>query len=92
MKPEERANLRAGHLDDDLAGAILRNHHVAVGMTQNEQDLFRVSWQRQKFPNYSDHLIRLRNALKHLERGVPILHAFVEQKAASLQAVHVSSY
>ena len=85
MKPEERFNLiDKDNLDDELAGAILRSHHVAVGMTKNEQDLFRIAWQRQKFPSDVDQLTRLSNALGHIERGIPILNAFAEQKANSL--------
>ena len=85
MKPEDRAKvLGKDNLDDELAGAILRSHHVAVGMTKNEQDLFRIAWQRQKFPGYADQRTRLCNALGHIERGIPILNAFAEQKANSL--------
>ena len=36
----------------------LRSHHIAVGMTKNEQDLLRITWQMQKFPGYSDQLTR----------------------------------
>src|SRR6476646_10151925 len=82
MKPEERSQL--DDRDDELAGAILRSHHVAVGMTKNEQDLFRSPWQRQKFPGYADQRTRLSNALGHIERGIPILNAFAEKKANSL--------
>jgi hypothetical protein len=82
MKPEERSNL--DHRDDEIAGAILRSHHVALGMTKNEQDMFRITWQRQKFPEYADQLNRLNSALGHIERCIPILNAFAEQKANSL--------
>jgi hypothetical protein len=51
MKSEERSKLLdKDNLDDELAGAILRSHHIAVGMTKSEQDLFRATWQRHKFP------------------------------------------
>ena len=82
MRPEERAKLKPD--DDELAGAILRSHHIAVGMTKSEQDLFRATWQRHKFPGHADQLTRLSNALGHIERGIPILNAFAEQKANSL--------
>jgi hypothetical protein len=55
MSPEERSKvLDKDNLDDELTGAILRSHHVAVGMTKNEQDLFRIAWERQKFPRYAN--------------------------------------
>jgi hypothetical protein len=37
MKPEERAELNPD--DHEVAGAVLRSHHVAVGMTKNERDV-----------------------------------------------------
>ena len=85
MKPEERSKLLdKDNLDDEVAGAILRSRHVAVGMTKSEQEFFRVTWQRQKFPGYADQRTRLSNALGHIERGVPILNTFAEEKANSL--------
>jgi hypothetical protein len=86
MTPEDRAKLcdKENLGDDELAGAILRNHHVALRMSRNEWDLFRINWQRQKFPGYADQLTRLNSALGHIERGIPILSAFAEKKANSL--------
>ena len=57
---------------------------MAVGMTKNEQDLFRINWQRQKFPGYADQVARLKSAVGHIERGLPILNAFAEKKANDL--------
>ena len=68
----------------------LRSHHIAVGMTKNEQDLLRITWQRQKFPGYSDQLTRHSNALGHIERGIPILAEEEEAKglASGLRVFH----
>jgi len=86
MKPEERAKLRDKDnvVDEELAGAILRSHHVAVGMTQNEQASFRIAWQRQKFPGHAEHLNRLNRTLAHIQRAVPILTSYAEKRANSL--------
>ena len=57
---------------------------MAVGMTKNEQDLFRITWQGQKFPGYADQVARLKSAVGHIERGLPILNTFAEKKANDL--------
>jgi hypothetical protein len=85
MKPEDRAKvLDKDNLDDELAGAILRSHYIAVGMTKSEQELFRITWQRQKFPGYADQLKRLDTVRGHIERAVPILNAYADKKANDL--------
>jgi hypothetical protein len=52
-------------------------------MIKTEQDLFRIAWQRQKFPELADQVNRLNGALGHIERAVPILTAYAEKKANS---------
>ena len=51
---------------------------------RNEQDLFRIAWQRRKFPGHPDKLSRLNRALKHIERAEPVLIAHAENKANGL--------
>jgi len=89
MKPEERSKLRDQENieDDEVAGAILRSHHVAIGMSKNEQDSFRIAWQRRKFPGQADKLSRLDRALRHIERAETILTAYAENKAKGLGGV-----
>jgi hypothetical protein len=86
MRPEERSKLRDQENieDDEVAGAILRSHHVAIGMSKNEQDSFRVAWQSRKFPGQADKLSRLNRALRHIERAEPILTAYAEKQANGL--------
>jgi hypothetical protein len=57
MKAERRAELNPDN--DELAGGILRSHHVAVGMTKNEQELFCIAWLRKRFPADVEKLGRL---------------------------------
>jgi hypothetical protein len=91
MTAEQRAELNTD--DDEIAGAILRSHHIAVGMTKNEQELFRASWLRKRFPADVEKLNRLNQALGHIERAVPIFTAYAEETAKSLAGgVHVSRY
>jgi hypothetical protein len=64
MKPEQRSKL-LDNLDDEVAGAILRSHHFAVGMTKSEQELFRITWQRRKYPDHVDQLARLNSGMSN---------------------------
>jgi hypothetical protein len=71
--------------------AILRSHHIAVGMSKNEQDLFRIVWLRKRFPDDVEKLNRLNQALGHIEQAVPNFTAYAEETAKSLAGgVHVS--
>ena len=53
-------------------------------MSKNEQDAFRIVWQRKKFPADAELLARLNQALGFVERAGPIVNAYVDNKADSL--------
>jgi hypothetical protein len=60
-------------------------------MTKNEQELFRSSWLRKRFPADVEKLSRLNQALGHIERAIPIFAVYAEKTAKRLAGgVHVS--
>jgi hypothetical protein len=91
MKPDQRLEL-SNNLDDEIAGAILRSHPVAIGMTASEQDAYRIAWQKKRCPDEAGHLNRNSRALAYIERAVPIITDFAEKKARGLEAVHAGSF
>jgi hypothetical protein len=83
MKSEERAELMS-RMDDEIAGAVLRNHPVALGMTANEQNLFRLAWRKKRFSAETDQLDRNHRALAYVELAVSIVSAFTEKKVGNI--------
>jgi hypothetical protein len=58
--------------------ALSSLHHIAVGMTKNEQELFRMTWLRRRFPAEVEKVGHLNQALGHVERAIPIFTAYAE--------------
>jgi hypothetical protein len=89
MDPERRRKL-VDQLDDEIAGAVLRNHPLALGMTASEQEMFRAHWQNGKFSAERKSLEREAAILGHLQRAATILDEFSEETLLGLRQTHIS--
>jgi hypothetical protein len=83
MSEKQRAALRVD-ADEEVFAAILRNHCVALGMSQPEWEHFRVLWQRRKYPDLQPTLERLNTVGGYAARALPVLDGYIERQFKKL--------